>query len=190
MKYIFIIVIFLLNHNLFCQDSIYRYEEKPLTGKILYIDTMMILYNNKNNILKDIPIELIYGYKQNNTLSILYKKNDLSISVNQMNNYVMGRTLGYKHHISGFPFSVGLFSSYLYTYYNTRKFNRSPRFSSILFIAVPSLIFTHIKYPTDEKWSIEKKLGYQNSRSEKNQIASFIGSIIGTSVIYILYFSK
>ena len=189
MNRIFIIFLTLLTCNIFCQDTIFRFEEKPLTGKIVFIDNNIISYN-KNNFIKDIPTEVVFGYKKDNKLSVLYKENEQLFSIIQMNDYVMGRTKGYQDHIPGIPFAIGFFSSYFYTYYNTRGLTRNPKFSSLAFTAVPSIIFTYIKPRANKKWSLEKRTGYRLSRSEKNQVTSWWGAVLGTATIYTLYFSS
>ena len=92
--------------------------------------------------------------------------------------------------IYGFIFTVGFFSTYFYTYYNTRGLTRNPKFSSLAFTVVPTMLFTYIKPRTNKLWSLEKRIGYQLSRSERNQLTSFIGAILGTAFIYTLYFSS
>lgn len=143
MNRIFIIFLTLLTCNIFCQDTIFLFESKPLTGKIVFTDNNIILYN-KNNFIKDISTEFVFGYKKDNKLSILYKEKEEPFSTIQMNDYVMGRTKGYQDHIPGIPFTIGFFSSYFYTYYNTRGLTRNPKFSSLAFTAVPSILFTYV----------------------------------------------
>ena len=189
MKYLYFLLFFICNYTIFCQDTIFRFEEKPLTGKILFTDPNIILYN-KNNIIKDISTNFVFGYKKNNKLSILYKEKGQPFTTIQMNDIVMGRTKGYQDHNIGIPFTIGFFSSYFYTYYNTRGLTRNPKFSSLAFTAVPSLLFTYIKPRANKKWSLEKRVGYQLSRSEKNQVASFWGAVLGTATIFTLYFSS
>lgn len=189
MNRIFIIFLSLLTFNTFCQDTIFLLEQKPIIGKILFADNNIILYN-KNNFIKDISTEFVFGYKQNNKLSILYKEKGEPFTTIQMNNYVMGRAKGYQDHIPGIPFTIGFFSSYFYTYYNTRGLTRNPKFSSLAFTAVPSIVFTYVKPKANKKWNLEKRTGYRLSRSEKNQVASWWGAVLGTTVIYMLYFSK
>ena len=189
MNRIFIIFLTLLTCNIFCQDTIFLFESKPLTGKIVFTDNNIILYN-KNNFIKDISTEFVFGYKKDDKLSILYKEKGEPFSAIQMNDYVMGRTKGYQDHIPGIPFTIGFFSSYFYTYYNTRGLTRNPKFSSLAFTAVPSILFTHVKPRANKKWSLEKRTGYQLSRSEKNQVASFWGAVLGTATIFTLYFSS
>ena len=139
MKYLYFLLFFICNYTIFCQDTIFRFEEKPIVGKILFTDPNIILYN-KNNIIKDISTNFVFGY--------------------------------------------------FYAYYNTRGLTRNPKFSSLAFTAVPSLLFTYIKPRANKKWSLEKKVGYQLSRSEKNQVASFWGAVLGTATIFTLYFSS
>ena len=189
MKYLYFLLFFTCNYNIFCQDTIFRFEEKPIAGKILFINHDIIFYK-KNNFIKDIPSELVFGYKKNNKLSILYKETGQPFTTIQMNDYIMGRTKGYQDYNPGIPFTVGFFSTYFYTYYNTRGLTRSPKFSSLAFTIVPTILFTYIKPRTNKSWSLEKRIGYQLSRSEKNQVTSFIGAILGTSFIYTLYFSS
>ena len=171
------------------QDSIYRYEERPLTGNIVHVDTLMILYN-KNNYIKDVPIDFVYGYKRDGKLSILYQEKSGPLSAIQMHDYVMGRTLGYKHHYNSLPFAVGFFSSYLYVYRNTRGLSRNPKITSLWFTAVPPLLFTYIRPKANPRWSYEKQVGYRRARSERNQIASFWGSVAGTAVMFAFSFSR
>lgn len=189
MKYLYFLLFFTCNYNIFCQDTIFRFEEKPIAGKILFINHDIIFYK-KNNFIKDIPSELVFGYKKNNKLSILYKEKSGPLTSIEMHNYVMGRNLGYKQHFNSFPFAVGFFSSYLYTYRNTRGLTRPPKITSLWFMAVPTLAFTYIKPKTNKAWPLAKRIGYQNTISERNQTASFIGSILGTTAMYIFYFSK
>ena len=171
------------------QDSIFRYEARALTGTIVHVDTLMILYN-KNNYIENIPIDFVYGYKRDGRVSILYKEKSGPLTTIEMHDYVMGRNLGYKHHINSFPFAVGFFSSYLYTYRNTRGLTRNPKFSSLVFTAVPPTLFTCIRPKANPKWSYEKREGYRRARSESNQRASFWGSILGTTIMYIFFFSR
>ena len=189
MNRIFIIFLSLLTCNIFCQDTIFRFEETPITGKILSIDNNIILYN-KNNFIKNISTEFVFGYKKNNKLSILYKDKGQPFTTIQMNDIVMGRTKGYQDHNIGIPFAIGFFSSYFYTYYNTRGLTRNPKFSSLAFTAIPSIVFTYIKPRANKKWSLEKRTGYQLSRSEKNQVSSWWGAVLGTATIFTLYFSS
>lgn len=189
MKYILLILCLIINGIIYSQDSIYQYEARALTGNIVHIDSLMILYH-KNDILKDVPIDFVYGYKRNNKLSILYKEETGPLTAIQMHDYVMGRNLGYKHHVRSFPFAVGFFSSYLYTYRNTRGLTRNPRISSLAFIAVPPLLFTYIRPKGNKKWSYEKQAGYRNARGESNQLTSFWGAVAGTAVMYIFSFAK
>ena len=70
----------------------------------------------------------------------------------------------------GLAFSIGFFSSFFYTYYNTRGLTRNPKFSSLAFTAVPPIIFTIVKPKVSLNWSRERRIGYQNSRSEKKPI--------------------
>ena len=171
------------------QDSIYRYESPALTGNILHVDTLMILYQ-KNNYIKDVPIDFVYGYKRDGKLSILYQEKSGPLSAIQMHDYVMGRNIGYTHHYNSLPFAVGFFSSYLYVYRNTRGLSRPPKISSLWFTAVPPLVFTYIKPKADPRWSYEKRAGYQRARSESNQKASFWGAVTGTAVMFIFAFSQ
>ena len=171
------------------QDSIYRYESPALIGNILYVDTMMILYQ-KNNYIKDVPIDFVYGYKRDGKHSILYQEKSGPLSAIQMHDYVMGRNIGYKHHYNSFPFAVGFFSSYLYVYRNTRGLSRNPKITSLWFTAVPPLLFTYIKPKADPRWSYEKRAGYRRARSESNQKASFWGAVAGTAVMFAFSFSR
>ena len=189
MQQFFLILCLIVGNVISCQDSIYRYEERAILGNIVHIDTLMILYH-KNNIVKDIPIDFVYGYKKDNKLSILYKEKSGPLTAIEMHDYVMGRNLGYKQHFNSFPFAVGFFSSYLYTYRNTRGLTRPPKITSLWFMAVPTLAFTYIKPKANKSWSLEKRAGYQNARSESNQIASFWGALAGTAVIFAFSFSK
>ncbi len=189
MKQFLLILCLIVGNIISCQDSIYRYEDRAILGNIVHIDTLMILYH-KNNIVKDIPIDFVYGYKKDNKLSILYKEKSGPLASIEMHNYVMGRNIGYKQHFNSFPFAVGFFSSYLYTYRNTRGLTRPPKITSLWFMAVPTLAFTYIKPKTNKAWPLAKRIGYQNTISERNQTASFIGSILGTTAMYIFYFSK
>lgn len=189
MQQFFLILCLIVGNVISCQDSIYRYEERAIVGNIVYIDTLMILYH-KNNIVKDIPIDFVYGYKKDNKLSILYKEKYGPLTAIEMHDYVTGRNLGYKQHFNSFPFAVGFFSSYLYTYRNTRGLTRPPKITSLWFTAVPTLAFTYIKPKVNKSWSLEKRAGYQNARSESNQIASFWGALAGTAIIFAFSFSK
>ena len=189
MKYLLIILCLLANTIVLSQDSIYQYEARALTGDIVHIDSLMILYH-KNDILKDVPIDFVYGYKRDNKLSILYKENHGPLTAIQMHDYVMGRNLGYKHHVNSFPFAVGFFSSYFYVYRNTRGLTRNPKITTLWFTAVPPIIFTYIRPKGNKKWTLEKRAGYQNARGESNQKASFWGAVAGTAVMYIFSFAK
>ena len=189
MRYILLILCLIINNIISSQDSIYQYEERALTGNIVHIDSLMILYH-KNDILKDVPIDFVYGYKKNNKLSILYKEETGPLTAIQMHDYVMGRNLGYKHHVNSFPFAVGFFSSYFYVYRNTRGLTRNPKISTLWFTAVPPIIFTYIRPKGDKKWTLEKRAGYQNARGESNQKASFWGAVAGTTIMYIFSFAK
>jgi len=189
MKYILLMMMSLMALKSLSQDSIFRYEERALTGNIVHVDTLMILYN-KNNYIKDVPIDFVYGYKRDGKLSILYKEKSGPLSAIQMHDYVMGRNLGYKHHYNSFPFSVGFFSSYLYVYRNTRGLSRNPKITSLWFTAVPPILFTYIKPKADKRWSYEKRAGYKNARSESNQKASFWGAVAGTAVMFVFSFSR
>lgn len=190
MKYIIIILLSLVTTKSLSQDSIFRYEERALTGTIVHVDTFGIIYNNQNNYLKDIPIDFVYGYKRDGRVSILYKEKSGPLTNIEMHDYVMGRNLGYKHHYNSFPFAIGFFSSYLYTYRNTRGLTRNPKFSSLVFTAVPPILFSYIRPKANPKWTLEKREGYRRARSESNQRASFWGGILGTTVMYIFFFSK
>ena len=190
MKYIITILLSLITLKGISQDSIFRYEARALTGNILHVDTHGIIYNNQNNYIKDIPIDFVYGYKRDGRVSILYKEKSGPLTTIEMHDYVMGRNLGYKHHINSFPFAVGFFSSYLYTYRNTKGLTRNPKFSSLVFTAVPPLLFSYIRPKANPRWSYEKRAGYQRARSESNQRASFWGGILGTTVMYIFFFSR
>jgi len=190
MKYIIIILSLLITAKSLSQDSIFRYEQRALTGKILHVDTHGIIYNNQNNYLKDIPIDFVYGYKRDGRVSILYQEKSGPLSAIHMHDYVMGRNLGYKHHYNSFPFAVGFFSSYLYTYRNTRGLTRNPKFSSLIFTAIPPTLFSYIRPKANPKWTYEKQEGYRRARSESNQKASFRGSILGTAIMYIFFFSR
>ena len=175
--------------NIFPQDTIFRYEERPIIGNIVYTDENVIIYN-KNNILKDIPTEFVYSYKRDNNISILYQE-DINIATSlQMDDYVMGRVQGFKDNLPGVPFTIGFFSSYFYTYYNTRGLTRNPKFSSLIFTAVPPIVFTYIKPKANKKWSLEMRYGYQTVRSQQNQVASFWGAVLGTAFMYTMYFSR
>ena len=189
MKYVLLMLMLLIALKSLSQDSIYRYEARALTGNILHIDTLMILYN-KNNYIKDIPIDFVYGYKRDNRVSILYQEKSGPLSALQMHDYVTGRNLGYKHHYNSFPFAVGFFSSYLYVYRNTRGLTRNPKFSSLVFTAVPPILFTYIRPKADKHWSYEKRAGYKNARSESNQKASFWGAVTGTAIMFVFAFSR
>ena len=188
-KYLIILLCLIANNTLSSQDSIYQYEERALTGRIFYVDSLVIMYH-KNDILKDIPTDFVYGYKRNNKMSILYKEETGPLTSIQMRDYVTGRNLGYKHHIKSFPFAVGFFCSYLYTYKNTRGLTRNPRISSLAFIAVPPTLFTYIRPKANKKWSYEKQAGYRNARGESNQVTSFWGAVAGTAVMYIFSFTQ
>ena len=185
------LILFLLFYslNIFSQDTIFRYEEKPIKGNIVYVDTNIILYQ-KGDYIEDIPINFVYGYKRDGVKTILYQEKNEPITLKQMDDYVMGRVQGFKDHIPGLAFSTGFFSSFLYTYYNTRGLTRNPKFSSLAFMAVPPIIFTIAKPKVSLNWSRERRIGYQNSRSEKNQLASFGGALLGTGFIYALYFTR
>ena len=192
MKQFILIGLLIIGNLITCQngsDTIFRYESKPLIGNIVYADTLSIIYH-KNDVLKDIPVDFVHSYKRDNKLSILYKEKTGPLSSIQMNDYVMGRNLGYKHHYNSFPFAVGFFSSYLYVYRNTRGLTRNPKITSLWFTAVPPLVFTYVKPKADKKWPLEKRIGYQNARSEENQKASFWGAVAGTAVMFIFYFSR
>ena len=185
------LILFLLFYslNIFSQDTIFRYEEKPIKGNIVYVDTNIILYQ-KGDYIEDIPIDFVYGYKRDGVKTILYQEKNEPITLKQMDDYVMGRVQGFKDHIPGLAFSTGFFSSFFYTYHNTRGLTRNPKFSSLAFTAVPPIIFTIVKPKASLNWSREKRIGYQNSRSEKNQLASFGGALLGTGFIYALYFAR
>ena len=158
MKQFILIGLLIIGNLITCQngsDTIFRYESKPLIGNIVYADTISIIYH-KNDILKDIPTDFVHSYKRDNKLSILYKEKAGPLSSIQMNDYVMGRNLGYKHHYNSFPFAVGFFSSYLYVYRNTRGLTRNPKITSLWFTAVPPLVFTYVKPKADKRWSLEK----------------------------------
>jgi|TARA_R100000479_G_C6379840_1_gene200594 hypothetical protein len=189
MNPIFFIFLFLFTCNSFCQDTIFRYEEKPIKGNIVYVDTNLILYQ-KGDIIKDVPIDFVYGYKRDGVKTILYQDKNEPITLKQMDDYVMGRVDGFKNHISGVPFTIGFFSSFFYTYHNTRGLTRNPKFSSLAFTAVPPIVFTILKPKTDKRWSNERRVGYRTSRSERNQISSFGGALLGTAFIYSIYFSS
>ena len=64
MNPVFFIFLFLFGYNSFCQDTIFRYEEKPIIGNIVYTDKNIILYQ-KGNYIEDIPSNFVYGYKMN-----------------------------------------------------------------------------------------------------------------------------
>ena len=189
MKYILAILMSIITLKGLSQDSIFRYEERALMGNIVHVDTMMILYQ-KNDYIRDVPIDFVYGYKRNGQLSILYKEKSGPLSAIQMHDYVMGRNLGYKHHYNSFPFAVGFFSSYLYVYRNTRGLTRNPKITSLWFTAVPPIHFTYIKPKANPKWTYEKRAGYQRARSERNQQASFWGAVAGTVVMFAFSFSR
>ena len=188
MKNILLIILF-YSASVFPQDTIFRYEEKPITGNIVYKDDIMILYQ-KGDIIKDIPVDFVYSYKRDEKLSILYQEHYTGVPLAEMDEYIKGRTLGYKKHMPGLPFATGFFSSYFYTYYNTRGLTRNPKFSSLAFTAVPPIIFTIIKPKADKRWTPDRRFGYQRVRSEKNQIASFVGALAGTFTIYAFYFNQ
>ena len=185
------IILFLLFYslNIFSQDTIFRYEEKPIKGNIVYVDTNIILYQ-KGDYIEDIPIDFVYGYKRDGVKTILYQEKNEPITLLEMDDYVMGRVNGFRDHIPGVPFTIGFFSSFFYTYHNTRGLTRNPKFSSLMFMAVPPIIFTIKKPKINKKWSRERNIGYQTSRSEQNQIASFWGAVLGTATIYSFYFSS
>ena len=189
MNPVFFIFLFLFGYNSFCQDTIFRYEEKPIIGNIVYTDKNIILYQ-KGNYIEDIPSNFVYGYKRDGKMSILYQEKNEPITLLQMNDYVMGKALGFKEHVAGVPFTLGFFSSFFYSYYNTRGLSRNPKFSSLVFTAVPPIIFTIAKPKTNKNWSREKRIGYQTARSERNQVSSFGGAVLGTIFIYSLYFSS
>ena len=189
MKKLLLICYIIVGNVIQSQDTIFRYEERAIIGNIVHVDSMMILYN-KNNIIKDIPIDFVYSYKRDNKLSILYKEKTGPLSSIEMRNYVDGRNLGYKHHYNSMPFAVGFFSSYLYVYRNTRGLTRNPKITSLWFTAVPPLVFTYIKPKSNKKWPLEKRIGYQNARSEQNQKASFWGAVAGTAFMFAFSFSK
>ena len=186
---IFILFLLFYSLNLFPQDTIFRYEEKPITGNIVSVDDIMILYQ-KGNYIEDVPIDFVYGYKRDGVKTILYQEKNEPITLLEMDDYVMGRIKGFKDHMPGLAFSTGFFSSFFYTYYNTRGLTRNPKFSSLAFNIIPPLVFTIIKPRANKKWSREKKIGYRNSRSEENQKASLWGGLLGTGFIYTLYFTK
>ena len=188
MKNIILIILF-YSASIFSQDTIFRYEEKPIKGNIVYVDTNLILYQ-KGDYIEDIPIDFVYGYKRDGVKTILYQEKDEPITLKQMDDYVMGRVQGFKDHVSGVPFTIGFFSSFFYTYHNTRGLTRNPKFSSLAFTAVPPIVFTILKPKTDKRWSNERRIGYRTSRSERNQISSFGGALLGTAFIYSIYFSS
>ena len=185
------IILFILFYsvNIFSQDTIFRYEEKPIIGNIVYKDDIMILIQ-KGDIIKDIPIDFVYSYKRDEKLSILYQEHYTGVPLAEMDEYIKGRTLGYKKHMPGLPFATGFFSSYFYTYYNTRGLSRNPKFSSLAFTAIPPIVFTIIKPKVDKRWTPDRRFGYQRVRSEKNQVSSFAGALLGTAVMYTFYFSS
>ena len=189
MKYILIILCLLTNIVVTSQDSIYQYEARALTGRIFHVDPLTIMYH-KNDILKDIPTDFVYGYKRNNKMTILYKEKNGPLTSTQMHDYIKGRSLGYEHHVKSFPFAVGVFSSCLYTYRNTRGLTRNPRISSLAFIAVPPILFTYLRPKADKKWSYEKQAGYRNARGESNQLTSFWGAVAGTAIMYIFSYTR
>ena len=80
--------------------------------------------------------------------------------------------------------------TYFYTYYNTRGLTRNPKFSSLAFTAIPPIVFTIVKPKADKRWTPDRRFGYQRVRSEKNQMASFIGALAGTFTIYAFYFNQ
>ena len=188
MKNILLIILF-YSASIFSQDTIFRYEEKPIIGNIVYTDDIMILYQ-KGDIIKDIPNDFVYGYKRDGKMSILYQEHYTGVTLLEMDEYIKGRTIGYKKHIPGVPFTIGFFSSYFYTYYNTRGLTRNPKFSSLVFTAIPPIIFTSIKPRSNKRWTPDRRFGYQRVRSEQNQVASFIGALAGTFTIYAFYFSQ
>ena len=57
MKNILLIILF-YSASIFSQDTIFRYEEKPIKGNIVYVDTNLILYQ-KGNYIEDIPINFV-----------------------------------------------------------------------------------------------------------------------------------
>ena len=185
----FILIILFYSTSIFSQDTIFRYEEKPIIGNIVYKDDIMILYQ-KGDIVKDIPVDFVYGYKRDGKLSILYKEHYTGVPLPEMNEYIKGRTIGYQKHIPGLPFATGFFGSYFYTYYNTRGLSRNPKFSSLAFTAVPPIVFTIIKPKANKNWTPDRRFGYQRVRSEKNQWSSFVGALLGTAVMYTFYFSS
>ena len=188
MKNIILFILF-YSANIFPQDTIFRYEEKPITGNIVYKDDIMILYQ-KGDIIKDIPIDFVYSYKRDEKLSILYQEHYTGVPLAEMDEYIKGRTIGYQKHVPGLPFATGFFSSYFYTYYNTRGLSRNPKFSSLAFTAIPPIVFTIIKPKADKRWTPDRRFGYQRVRSEKNQWSSFVGALLGTAVMYTFYFSS
>ena len=101
----FILIILFYSTSIFSQDTIFRYEEKPIIGNIVYKDDIMILYQ-KGDIVKDIPIDFVYGYKRDGKLSILYKEHYTGVPLPEMNEYIKGRTIGYQKHIPGLPFAT------------------------------------------------------------------------------------
>ena len=185
----FILFLLFYSLNIFPQDTIFRYEEKPIIGNIVNVDDLMILYQ-RGDYIEDVPIDFVYGYKRDGVKTILYQEKNEPITLKQMDDYVMGRVQGFKDHIPGLAFSTGFFSSFFYTYHNTRGLTRNPKFSSLAFTAVPPIIFTIVKPKASLNWSREKRIGYQTSRSEENQLASFGGALLGTGFIYALYFTK
>ena len=186
---IFILFLLFYSLNIFSQDTIFRYEEKPIIGNIVSVDEFMILYQ-KGDYIEDVPIDFVYGYKRDGVKTILYQEKNEPITLKQMDDYVMGRVKGFQDHISGVPFTLGFFSSFFYTYHNTRGLTRNPRFSSLAFNVVLPIVFKTIKPRVNKKWSKEKKIGYQTSRSEQNQLSSVWGGFLGTGFIYAIYFTK
>ena len=59
----FILFLLFYSLNIFSQDTIFRYEEKPIIGNIVNVDGLMILYQ-KGNYIEDVPIDFVYGYKR------------------------------------------------------------------------------------------------------------------------------
>ena len=189
MKKLFLICCIIIGNVILCQDTIYRYEEKPLVGNIVYKDDILLLIQ-KGDYIKDVPIDFVYGYKRDGKLSVLYQEEYTGVPLAEMDEYIKGRTIGYKKHIPSIPFTLGFFSSYFYTYYNTRGLTRNPKFSSLAFTAIPPIVFTIVKPKADKRWTPDRRFGYQRVRSEKNQIASFVGALAGTFTIYAFYFNQ
>jgi len=95
---IFILFLLFYSLNIFSQDTIFRYEEKPIIGNIVSVDEFMILYQ-KGDYIEDVPIDFVYGYKRDGVKTILYQEKNEPITLKQMDDYVMGRVKGFQDHI-------------------------------------------------------------------------------------------